>query len=199
MKKLLVFDLGGVIINFNIGVMGQWTGLSSDAFWRRWLKSEAVRDFESGKTGRHTFARELTAEFDLPVSPQEFLTIYRTWHKGLYPEARPLLEALAPQYTLACLSNINEIIWADMLCEQGIDRLFRYRFASHEMGCLKPDPEAYAYLLREVPFEKEEILFLDDNPVNVEAAQAFGIDAYVTRGPEEARATLLSLGLLRGE
>ncbi len=198
MKKLLVFDLGGVIVDFNIQVMGKWTGLSPDDFWRQWLKSEAVRDFESGKTGRHTFARELTAEFDLPVSPQEFLAVYRTWQVGLYPGAQQLLETLAPQFTLACLSNTNEMIWTDSIHEFGIDRLFNYCFASHEMGCLKPDPEAYAYLVREVPFAVEEIIFFDDNPLNIEGARAFGLAADLVQGPGQARDKLVSLGLLNG-
>ncbi len=198
MKKLLVFDLGGVIVDFNIGTIGEWTGLTLDDFWRKWLKSETVRDFESGKTGRHTFARELTAEFDLPVSPQELLRVYRTWQVGLYPGARRLLETLAPHFMLACLSNTNEIIWTDSIHEFGIDRLFHYRFASHEMGCLKPDPEAYAYLVREVPFSLEEIVFFDDNPINVEAARAFGLDAYVVQGPGGVQEKLESLGLLTG-
>ena len=196
MKKLLVFDLGGVIVDFNSDIMGKWTGLSSAALWRRWLKSEAVRGFESGRTGRHIFAQEIVAEFNLPVSPQEFLRSYRSWQVGLYPGAEPLLDSLAPRFTLACLSNTNEIIWTDTIHELGIDRLFTYRFASYEMGCLKPDAEAYAYLVREVPFSRDEIIFFDDNPSNVEAAQAFGIDAYVAQGPEQAQETLLSLKLL---
>ncbi len=196
MKKLIVFDLGGVIVDFNSDIMGNWTGLSAGDFWRRWLQSPAVRDFESGKTGRHTFAREIVSEFNLPVSPRAFLDTYRTWQLGLYPGASQMLETLAARFPLACLSNTNEIIWTDAIHELGVGRFFNYRFASHEMGCLKPDAEAYAYLAREVPFARDEIVFFDDNPINVEAAQAFGIEAYEARGPVEARETLEALGLL---
>ena len=47
--------------------------------------------------------------------------------------------------------------------------------------------EIFEHALRELGVTANEVVFFDDTPVNVEAAQALGIRAYHTRGVEELR------------
>jgi putative hydrolase of the HAD superfamily len=197
MKKLIMFDLGGVLVEFNFSDLMKMTNLSEAAMWKKWLLSETVREFESGRMGTDTFAENLVAEFNLSISPDTLLARYATWLQGLYPGAEALLAELAPDYTLACLTNTNELIWSLTWEMVDMKKLFDYRFASHKMGCLKPDQEAYDYVVESVPFSREEILFFDDNPLNVAGAQEAGLAAYEVQGPAEARAKLVELGLLR--
>jgi len=42
------------------------------------------------------------------------------------------------------------------------------------------------------------VLFLDDNPLNVEAAQSFGMHAVRVRGATETQRVLTDLGIIDG-
>ena len=196
MKKLIVFDLGGVLVEFNFQDMMDMTQLSETAMWEKWLRSETVREFETGRLEIDKFTENLVAEFNLSISPTELRARYATWMVGMYPGAEALLAELAPDFGLACLTNTNALIWSLTWKMVDLDKLFDYRFASHEMGCLKPDPEAYEYVIEAVPHTREQILFFDDNRLNVEGARAVGLTAYKVKGPAQVREKLVSLGLI---
>ena len=59
----------------------------------------------------------------------------------------------------------------------------------------KPDPAIYRHVLKELGTRPEETLFLDDKPVNVEAARALGILALQFSTVERLRADLIAAGL----
>ena len=46
---------------------------------------------------------------------------------------------------------------------------------SYQLGIAKPDPAIYRHVLKELGTQPEETLFIDDKPVNVEAALALGM------------------------
>jgi putative hydrolase of the HAD superfamily len=52
-------------------------------------------------------------------------------------------------------------------------------FFSCRLGCEKPDPAFYRKVQSHIGVEPGDILFLDDKPVNVEAARALGWNAEV--------------------
>ena len=62
---VVLFDLGGVLIELaGVPIWQSWTGADNEAeVWERWLRSTAVRRFESGRAGADEFAREIIAEF----------------------------------------------------------------------------------------------------------------------------------------
>jgi putative hydrolase of the HAD superfamily len=64
------------------------------------------------------------------------------------------------------------------------------------MGVLKPDQEAFQYVLQATGISPERILFLDDNQLNVDGAISAGLQAYRTQGVVEARYQLEELGLI---
>jgi HAD superfamily hydrolase (TIGR01509 family) len=79
-----------------------------------------------------------------------------------------------------------------------VTEAFAYRFLSFELGLVKPDREIYDAVAGRLPVKRGRVLFLDDNAVNVEAAQAAGFEARHVRGVDGARAALVETGVLRG-
>jgi putative hydrolase of the HAD superfamily len=73
---------------------------------------------------------------------------------------------------------------------------FTYRFLSFELGLVKPDPELFDAIATRLPVVPAQVLFLDDNAMNVEAATAAGFMARHVRGLDEARRTLAEVGVL---
>jgi putative hydrolase of the HAD superfamily len=156
--------------------------MSPEELWRRWLTSPAVREFESGRSQVDVFADGVRREFDLSISTEQFIQEFGTWLVGPYPGAINLLKRLSDQAILACLANTNHLHWQRVKDEMGIVELFKFAFASHEIGALKPDREAFQFAIDSLGCSAERILFLDDNQINVDAARSIGIVSYRVTG-----------------
>jgi putative hydrolase of the HAD superfamily len=107
-----------------------------------------------------------------------------------------MLKLLAQRCTLACLSNTNSIHWPHIRDTLGLNGLLHHYYLSHEIGHLKPTRAAFEYVLADLRCSPSRVVFLDDNQLNVEAAQAVGIQAYRTVGIAEVQTTLQALTLL---
>jgi HAD superfamily hydrolase (TIGR01509 family) len=106
------------------------------------------------------------------VEPAEFLEVFSVWSAGFYEGAEILLAKLAKDHRLACFSNNNELLG------------------------LQPDPEAYRYVIRQLNCKPERIAFFDDSETNVQVAEQFGMDAFVTKGLGELQIKLKELDIM---
>ena len=196
---VILFDLGGVLIELGgVEKMLEWSkGLAStDDLWRRWLHSAAVRAFETGRIDTAAFAAGVIKEFDVPVSPAEFLQAFHGWPRALFPGAKELLVELAPHYQLASVSNTNVMHWGRFTGEWSLDQSFHHNFPSHRVGKLKPDAEYFEHVLDAVGAPAARVLFIDDNAINVDAASRLGVVSRRVLGVQGARSALRELGLL---
>jgi putative hydrolase of the HAD superfamily len=75
-------------------------------------------------------------------------------------------------------------------------RLFDRQFLSYELGLAKPDREIFERVVDDLDVSAEEILFLDDNQINVDGARSVGMRAELTRGLASARRAIEALGLV---
>ncbi len=56
-------------------------------------------------------------------------------------------------------------------------KYFDYEFLSYKIGIEKPNEMIFKYVIEKTPFEKEEILFVDDRMSNIHAARNHGMNA----------------------
>ena len=199
---VLLFDLGGVLIELSgVDRMLELTRhiLTVDELWQRWLASEGVRQFETGRAGADEFGAAMLAEFGLEISAAQFLQEFTAWPQGVFPGSFELLEALGRSYRLACLTNTNVLHWARVSDEMGLLRYFHASFASHLIGLLKPDAEIFHYVVEQLGCPPERILFLDDNRLNVESARSVGMAAHRAVGLTGVIAQLTALDVLDRE
>jgi HAD superfamily hydrolase (TIGR01509 family) len=194
--KAVLFDLGGVLIQLGgITKMMGWAGLDREEFWRRWLASPSVRRFESGKITAEEFGFVLVEEFNLPVQADEFLALFATWPQGVYPGAEELLRNTGALYPLGCLTNTNSLHWKYLIECTNLLGYFDYLFPSHHTGLLKPDRSSFTNAADKMGFQPEQILFLDDNQVNIEGATGAGLTSYLVQNANHARIVLEELGV----
>jgi putative hydrolase of the HAD superfamily len=194
----ILFDLGGVLIELaGVEQMLAWSpGLAdTDELWRRWLASPAVRRYECGRATREAFAADVIAEFGLPVDADTFLAAFARWPRSLFPGATELLTSLAPRYRLASVSNTNEFHWARFEREWALGGYFDANFPSFAIGRLKPDADYFEHVLATLGVPAARALFIDDNAINVAAAERVGLVARRAAGVDGASATLAELGL----
>lgn len=95
----------------------------------------------------------------------------------------------------AILSNMGDNVLENMKRE--FDWLTRFDVLvwSYQLRMAKPEPAIYQHVLKELNTRPEETLFLDDRPVNIEAALALGMKAIQFSNVENLRADLIETGL----
>jgi len=199
---VLLFDLGGVLVDFaGFAELPRLLRepLPSAEVKRRWISCPAVSEFERGGSTAQQFAAAFAAEWPLNIAPEAFLVEFEGWLRGFYPGATDLLDALRGRYRLACFSNSNPLHWHRNQSLLGIGAHFDHAYASHQMGVLKPQSEAFERVIADLAVSPERIAFFDDTPVNVEAAAALGIRAFPVAGLAALRSALSEAGILRQE
>jgi HAD superfamily hydrolase (TIGR01509 family) len=199
--RVLLFDVGGVLVQLSgVEVMLGWLGkpVTEEELLRRWLLSASVRQYETGKIDADEFAAGVIAEFGLGVEPQRFLESFIAWPTGLYPGTLEMLARIPRSYQRALLSNSNALHWPRVLDDMRLGAAFDRHFVSHLTGRIKPDPDAFEHVVESLACLPDQVLFLDDNLLNVEAAQRFGMHAIQVRGAAETRGVLTDLGIISG-
>lgn len=187
----VLFDLGGVLVDLD----PDWPahiGLDpSDVF--DWLAhSEAFASFERGELSDHAFLGALGRAF--AVDPERAGPAFDAWVRGPSEGAVELLDALRGPRGL--LSNTNVRHWARFDPDRRLRDRAGTALPSHLIGARKPDPVVWERV--DALLGGRPALFLDDSPMNVDAARAHGWDAVFVRGPAEARSELARRGLLAG-
>lgn len=197
--RVVLFDIGGVLVEpSGVATMLAWMqhNVSTEQLWRMWLTSSCVREFETGRLSPEAFAGQVIAEFGLPVTPEVFLEEMTRWSVTFFPGAIELVEQIPPRYVRATLCNTNVIHWKYLMRNQGLTRAFSHHFASHMIGKIKPDAEAFQHAMDALHCKPQEMVFLDDNDMNVVAAKSLGIQAVRVRGIAEAKNALVAFGVL---
>lgn len=193
--EVVVFDMGGVLVR--LGSLPSLLGVDQRAedFWPQWLSSPAVRQFERGGSSPESFARELVEELTLDLTPEEFLANFSRFPTGLFPNAVELVGKVAERYRTAVLSNTNALHWEGQADAEVIQALCQETYLSYRLGLLKPDEGIYLQVADDLGVHPQQIVFLDDNQINVDGARAAGWNAFVVAGPDQAMTKLADLGL----
>lgn len=116
---------------------------------------------------------------------------------GTIPEAEQAIEELhargVPQFGL---SNMSMETWDDTRAMSPVfDRLSDIVLSAAER-CIKPERRIYEIVLQRTGYAAQDLLFVDDNADNIEAAQALGFDVHHFTDPAALRPALEARGLL---
>ncbi|HBM15506.1 MAG TPA: hypothetical protein DD381_04065 [Lentisphaeria bacterium] len=186
--KHLVTDMGGVIIElyweFYAAKMLQ-KEFTIEELQKLWITSDSTRNFETGKISFDEFADELIKEFNVSLSPEEIKKNFCSITGPPKPNFVELFSKLKKYYNLSVLSNTNEIHIDFLRQKYDLFKIFDRLFFSYEIGLMKPFPEIFKYVIKELNTVPENIFFFDDSKINVESAKNLGINAFVVTSPQE--------------
>jgi 2-haloacid dehalogenase len=196
----VVFDLGGVLIDWN-----------PRHLYRQLFDDEAEME--------HFLATVCTLEWHVAHDLGESTADSCAELARRHPEHAPMITAWAERSedmiggaidgTVAILEDLLDAgvpcyVLSNMEPETFPVRRERFefidRFHGHVIsgleGLVKPDPRIFRRLLRRFDLQPTRTVFIDDSAVNVEAATELGIRAIHFSSPERLRADLEALGLL---
>ena len=197
MTKAIVFDMGGVLIDLDppacIKAFKDVLGFDRitellDPFHQKGIYGE----LEGGRLSTDEFRAAVLAESRPGSRPEDVDRCMDAMISGMEPYKADLLRELSQKYPLYLLSNNNEIArvrYHKLLEDLGLDwrSVFQEEFCSFQMKMLKPDPEFFREAIRRIGLPPEEIYYVDDSPVNVDAARSEGIDAVLCPQGEDLR------------
>ena len=180
MYKNIIFDLGGVMVQFNPREYLLETfhdTLTERKLYDMTFGSPEWPEVDAGRITRFAADSAMLERCRLAGLGFEGQEIVDHWPNILRTrrDVEDIAAMLKAQgYRLYCLSNIAEDT-AALLQRRSFWQLFDGAVLSWEVQCLKPDPQIYKTLLEKYHLNPAESIFIDDNKENVLAAHKLGI------------------------
>ena len=201
MIRHIVFDMGQVLVNFNIGLFTDRLRLSEAdaALIRRevlttveWVRMDRGTISDDDALARmqarlprhlHGTAEYLVRRWNDPIVPVE----------GMADVARDLKNAGYDLYLLSNASTRQHTYWHDIPGSE----YFSGTFISADYRLLKPEDAIYQAFFRKFGLKPEDCLFIDDSPANIEASENAGMAGIVFHGDAaHLRCPLADRGIL---
>ena len=195
----LIFDLGGVLIDLDVGRMlkgFEGVGLDPRMFMAESAEKGAttvcegmsvgqlLSDYQTGDITTEELLETILPECR-PGTTQEQLV--EAWNHCLVSIPEERLKTVRrwreKGHRTYMLSNTNDLHWRYISTRcfggegLGLEDCFDGVFLSHEMRLAKPDAEIYRSMLQRLGVRAEDCWFVDDAQVNVEAARKEGLQA----------------------
>lgn len=175
-NKLIVFDFFGVM---GSEVADLWLPKHFSAEESERLHRGIISEADAGRIDPEVMYAEISrlAGVDIETLKKEWFDIARV-DEGMVE----LTRGLRKEYTVVLLSNAySEFI--DRIFEKfSMDGCFERKFISSDLKMIKPDPAIFNYVLSEMGFKADDAVMIDDNPRNIAAAKAVGMNGIVFCG-----------------
>lgn len=185
--KNIIFDWGGVLIDVTMDRFMTECNAAGIFFKDNEItgthKAGFFLEYEMGNISDDELRNELRHRAGKDIPDSELDRIWNTMIERIPEDKLELLYRLKDNYNLYILSNTNAIHWENVAPEVfkykglGITDFFRQVFLSYKMHLAKPDTMIYSQALSEAGIKPEETIFIDDSPINCNAAQSVGIKA----------------------
>jgi 2-haloacid dehalogenase len=197
----IIFDLGGVLIDWNPKYVFNETYFDSiekrDFFLTHICSSDWNERQDEGRSIVEA-TEELVKEFpEWETAIRDFYGRWTDMLKGPIPNTVEIFRQLkdSGNYKLYALTNWQSGLFEIALVRYNFLHWFDGRVVSGEEKMRKPFPEFYNLLLDRYKLNAEEVLFIDDNLRNIKAAEALGIRSIHFESPEKLRAELLNFNV----
>ena len=199
-KRTIILDLGGVLIDWNPKhlyrkVFTDQTEM--ELFLSRVCSPEWNAQIDRNKPFQQAIEERVD---DFPGYESQIRIFASRWEEMLAGEIPGTVEILQilkeAEYPLIALSN-----WSAETFPIAIERYeflgwFDFLFISGQIGLVKPEPEIFHHLLREINRNAEECIYIDDSQENIRIAKELGFESILFFSPDQLRESLENLGIL---
>ena len=177
MSKIVLFDLGGVLVN-----------------WKdEWLFAEITKQFDiEHDVLKSRFDENIGSLFTGKVTEENFWQVVLHGYTNsknyiiidsLFSTTYSINENILHEISILKKTNVAYGLLSNItaptrkfLDNTGLFDDFKISFFSDLLGLAKPEPEIYQYVLNSLYPEYDSILFVDDKEENIIAAQKFGFE-----------------------
>ncbi len=181
MIKNIIFDLGGVLIDFNPKkVIGEhFSAQDGEIILSRLFGSDAWREVDRGTLTAEEACRQIK-EYISPEAYRKLVPMVENWGNYMpeFEDMYSVVERLkATGLKIYLLSNVPFYFY-DIKDRIKALSLFDGFVISADLKLLKPEPEIFKATLSKFSLRAEECLFVDDPAANTAAAEECGIKSH---------------------
>lgn len=190
-NKLILFDWGNIVESHSTGYsnLNAWDdtfracGCDGDNIYER-LSSYRLSTISTIDEFKSVYEK-IKNDLSLKTSFEEFIDKYKHYFNKIdyYKNVSDYELSLKDKCYIGILSNLLIFDKERLDMQVGLNN-YDYVFLSFELGMRKPDIEIFKKVYENLPFEKEDILFIDDRTNNIESAKKFGFNTLQATGLE---------------
>lgn len=200
-RSVVVFDLGGVLLDWNPRHLYRKLFAGDEAAMERFLADVCSGEWNAQQDAGRPFADAVAALMPRHAAQRALIEAWRDRFGEMIPGTLDETVAVAaelkargvPLYALTNWSHetfpaqarrFECLSWFDGIVVSGAERV------------MKPDPRIFEILLARYGIDPATAVFIDDNPGNARAAAALGLHGIHFRSAAGLRRELATLGLL---
>lgn len=198
MIKNIIFDLGGVLIDWNPRYVYK-TIFSSEEKMEWFLEHIATMEWNIQQDA----GRDLQEATDWLVSKhpewkKEIEAYYGRWEEMLGGPIEGSVKILSDlleskKYRILALTNWSQNTFPIAQKNYAFLQWFEGIVVSGDEKCIKPDPEIYNIILDRYDLNAKESIFIDDNEHNINTAVDLGLKGIHFKNPEQLSVALLQM------
>lgn len=199
MIKAIVFDLDGVYFvngkeNFIKKIVGM--GVTEEEAKRVFLKSEEMNfKYKTGEWSDEEYWNWAIGQWGLKISVEEVIKLLIEGYELNNEVVETVKKVRGKGYkTLICSNNFPARV-------EGLRERFKFldnfevAVFSYEVGAAKPDKKIFEKLIEKSGCRAEEIIYADDNEINIKSAKELGINTLIFSGFEGFVTEMRGLGV----
>jgi 2-haloacid dehalogenase len=201
-KQAIVFDLGGVLIDWNPRHLYRKMFDGDEEAMEKFLSEICTSEWNARQDEGRPFAEATEELVTRHPDHAEFIrAFFDRWPEmigGAIEQTVGILDELKRTgYEIYALSNWSAETFPQARKRFGVLDWFDFIVISGEIGLVKPSREIFDFLLEKTGRRAEELIFIDDSPTNVIAARSLGFNAIQFCSPRQLRDELIFRGLLQ--
>jgi len=200
-RSIAVFDLGGVLIDWNPRYMYRKLFPGDEAAMERFLAMVCTQSWNEEQDAGRTFAEGCAIlKKDHPEKSElidAWFPRYEEMFGGAIAGSVAILSELrARKVPIYALSNWSTETFPVALRLFNFLHWFQGVLLSGEAKLLKPDPRLFQLLLERYTIDPKHVVYIDDHARNVETARKLGMHGIHFTDPAALRSELGRVGLL---
>ena len=200
MYKNIIFDLGGVVVDFKPRdfLMDHFLNKrAEDEVFDLTFGSKEWEELDRGVISRGTANRLMLENAAERGRTFEVQAVIDEWQSILHTNKRTvktMCKLKLAGYRLYYLSNISQDV-IDEIRQRDFFPLFDGGIASCDVHLCKPEPEIFTTLMQTCHLAYDESIFVDDNKANAQAAYKLGITGILYKNPKSFTRALGACGI----
>jgi putative hydrolase of the HAD superfamily len=195
--RALFWDVGGVLLT------NAWDHHERDQAFERFgldkadfeaRHQQAVARFEQGQLGLDGYLDETVFYCPRPFTREDFRHFMFSLSQPK-DEVVELARQLSRQYRMATINNESRELNQFRIQKFGLAEAFHVFVSSCFVGIRKPDERIFQLTLELTQQNPDECLFIDDRPLNIDAARRVGMQAVLVETPAQLTRDLKQQGV----
>jgi putative hydrolase of the HAD superfamily len=201
MIKALFFDLGNVIVKFDVKILEEGYakfGYKPNGKLAEYIvSSDAARNYMRGRISSRYFYYAVRKELKIKAGYKDFFYIWNSMFSPS-PETEKIVTALKekhPDIPMILVSDTNEEHFGYLRKTYPVLDIMDHFVLSYEVGWVKPHPKMYTTALALAGTAPKETFYADDREDLIKRARSMGIRAFHFTGHEKLVEDLAGLGI----